>query len=275
MSLNKVCECGIFPAKTVHQGFFSAVNNFLVTAQLFHRYSNSAKLPRVNRSGTLTIGIQTGTMSVSSNLTNSVLMNWDADYPNNKFEPPQGYKLEMVNTEQNHVDSREQLQDCGYLSNLITKFEEDYIWLEVQSVWLIWKLKDGSSFQDLNQNLACNGQTVYTIVVNLGSLELQAIAGEIDKDNIVNIAYAPDIEPTSLLDNSSDREMMKKASTNGDNEGEAKQVSVVQSLTYSDDKDCIDNMMLILTKRFAHPFQETVTLGISFWVDLKILTQWE
>jgi hypothetical protein len=27
--------------------------------------------------------------------------------------------------------------------------------------------------------------------------------------------------------------------------------------------------MLILTKSFAHPFQQTVTLGISLWVDLK------
>jgi hypothetical protein len=88
------------------------------------------------------------------------------------FKPPQGYKLEPVNTEQNCVVSREQLQDCGHLSNLVTKFKEEYTWLEVQSVWLIWKLKEGDGFQDWHQDLACNGQTVYTIVVNLGSFEL-------------------------------------------------------------------------------------------------------
>jgi hypothetical protein len=108
-------------------------------------------------------------------------MNWDADYPNNKFIPPQGCKLVPVNTEQNHVVSREQLQDCGHLSYLVTEFKEEYIWLEVQSVWLFQKLKKGNGFQDWHRDLACNVQTVYTIVVNLGSFKLQANAGEITK----------------------------------------------------------------------------------------------
>jgi hypothetical protein len=68
-------------------------------------------------------------MSVSSELSNSVLMNWDADYPNNKFNPPpQDDKLDMVNTDQNCVVEREQLQDYGYLSDLVTSFEEEYIY---------------------------------------------------------------------------------------------------------------------------------------------------
>jgi hypothetical protein len=86
-------------------------------------------------------------------------MNWDADYPDNKFKPPQGYKLETVNTEKNCVVLREQLQDCGYLSNLVTKFEEEYLWLEVQSIWLILKSKEGDGFQDSYQDLTGNGQT--------------------------------------------------------------------------------------------------------------------
>jgi hypothetical protein len=177
VSLNKVGEYVVFPGKTVHRGFFSMVNKIVVNTQLFCGYSNSAKLPRVNRSETLTIGIQTGTMLVSSDLSNSVLMNWDADYPNDKFIPPQAYKLEPVNTEQNCVVLREQVQVCGHLSNLVTKFEEEYIWLEVQSVWLIQKLKEDDGFQDWHQDLACNCQTVYTLIVNLGSFELQADSG--------------------------------------------------------------------------------------------------
>jgi hypothetical protein len=42
-------------------------------------------------------------MLVSSALSNSVLMYWDVVYPNNKFEPPQDYKLEAVDTYQNRV----------------------------------------------------------------------------------------------------------------------------------------------------------------------------
>ncbi len=63
-------------------------------------------------------------MSVSSELSNSVLMNWDVDYPINKFKPPKDYKLESVDTEKNQVVEREQLQDYEYLSNLIASFEE-------------------------------------------------------------------------------------------------------------------------------------------------------
>jgi hypothetical protein len=141
-------------------------------------------------------------MWVSSELSNSVLINWDADYPNNMCEPPpQGYKLEMVYTDQNCVVVREQLQECGYLSNLVTKFEEEYIWLEVQSVWIIWTLKEGDGFHDRHQDLANNGQTVYTIVINLGSLELQAVAGEINNINIDDYAYAHDVEATSFCNN--------------------------------------------------------------------------
>jgi hypothetical protein len=81
-------EYVVFPAETVHQGFFSAVNKIVVQAQLFCGYSNSAELARVNRSMTLKIGIQTRTMTVSPELSSSVLMKWDFGYPINKFKPP-------------------------------------------------------------------------------------------------------------------------------------------------------------------------------------------
>jgi hypothetical protein len=97
------------------------------------------QLARVNRSMTLKISIQTGTMSVSPELSSSVLMNWDFDYPINKFKPPKDYKLEAVDTDKNWVVEREKLQYCEYLSKLIASFEELFVWLEVQSVLLIWK----------------------------------------------------------------------------------------------------------------------------------------
>ncbi len=85
------------------------VNKIVVQAQLICGYSNSAELPWVNRSVTLKIGIQTGTMTVSSELSSSILMNWDVDYPINKFKPPKDYKPEAVDTDKNQVVEREQL----------------------------------------------------------------------------------------------------------------------------------------------------------------------
>jgi hypothetical protein len=87
VSLNNVGEYVVFPAETVHRGFFSAVKKIVVQAQLFCGYSNSAELPRVNRSATLKIGIQIGTMTVSSELSSSVLMNWECDTPSISLNP--------------------------------------------------------------------------------------------------------------------------------------------------------------------------------------------
>jgi hypothetical protein len=79
------------------------VNKIVVQAQLFCGCSNSAELPRVNRSAILKIGIQTGTMTVSSELSSSILMNWECDYPLNKFKPPKDYKLKVVDKDKNQV----------------------------------------------------------------------------------------------------------------------------------------------------------------------------
>ncbi len=38
-------------------------------------------------------------MTVSSELSSSVLMNWECDYPLNKFKPPKDYKLMVVDTD--------------------------------------------------------------------------------------------------------------------------------------------------------------------------------
>ncbi len=42
--VNNIGEYVVFPAETVHQGFFSAVNKIVVQMQLFCGYSNSAEL---------------------------------------------------------------------------------------------------------------------------------------------------------------------------------------------------------------------------------------
>jgi hypothetical protein len=47
VSLNNIGEYVVFPAQTIHQGFFIAVNKIIVQVQLFCGYSNSAELPRV------------------------------------------------------------------------------------------------------------------------------------------------------------------------------------------------------------------------------------
>jgi hypothetical protein len=117
-------------------------------------------MPRVSHSATLKIGIQTGTMTVSSELSSSGLMNWKCDYPLNKFKPRKDYKLEVVDTDKNRDVERDQLKDCKYLSKLIASFEEVYVWLEVKSVSLIQKQKEGAGFQNWHVDLAKNGQTV-------------------------------------------------------------------------------------------------------------------
>ncbi len=194
VSLNNVGEYVVFPAETVRWFFFSAATKIVVQAQLFCGYSNSAELPRVNRSATLKIGIQTGTMTVPSELSSSVLMNWECDYPLNKLKPPKDYELTVVDAGKNWVVERDQLKDCQYLSKLIASFEEVYVWLEVKSVSLIWKQKVGAGFQNWHVDMTKYGQTVYTICANIGLLDICADSGDIDYLDVNNGAYTPDID---------------------------------------------------------------------------------
>jgi hypothetical protein len=245
VSLNNVGEYVVFSAETVHQGFFSAVNKIIVQAQLFCGDSNSAELARVNCSTTLKIGIQTGTMPVSPELSSSVLVNWDFDYPINKFKPPKDYKLEAVDTNKNRVVEREQLQeDCENLSKLIASFEELYVWQEVQSVSLIWKQKEEAGFQDWHIDLANNGQSVFTICVNIGSLDIP-VDGEIHYPNANTGAYAPDIDVDEGEAKESyvgDSKCKDEGTSLGDKEGVAKSVSIACSLEYSDNDTYINTI---------------------------------
>ncbi len=220
------------------------MNKIVVQAQLFCGYSNSAELPRDNRSATLKIGIQTGTMTVSYELSSSVLMNWECDYPLKKFKPPKDYKLEVVDTEGNRVVERDQLKDCEYLL-LIASFEEVYVWLEVKSVSLIQKQKEGTGFQNWHVDLAKNDQTVYTICVNIGLLDIRADSGDINYLDANSGAYAPDIDVDDEEAKESyvgDNKCKDEQASLGDKEGVAKSVSVARSLEYSDDKAYIDTI---------------------------------
>jgi hypothetical protein len=245
VSLNNLGEYVVFSAQTVHHGFFSAVNKIVVQAQLFCGYSNSAELPRVNHSATLKICIQTGTMTVSSELSSYVLMNWDLDFPINKFEPPKDYKLEAVDTNKNWVVEREQLKDCEYSSKLIASFEEEYVWLEVKSILLFWKQKEGIGFQNWHIDLAKNGKTVYTICVNIGSLDIQADSGEINYLNANDSACAPDIDDDDEEAKEvyvGDSKGKEKQASLGNKVCVAKQVSVARSLEFSDNNAYIDTI---------------------------------
>jgi hypothetical protein len=184
-------------------------------------------------------------------------LNLDVDYPINKFKPPKDYKLEAVDPDKNWVVEREQLKDCEYLSMLIASFEEEYVWLEVKSVLLIWKQKEGAGFQSWHIDSANNGQTVYTICVNIGSLDIQADSGEINYLNANNDAYAPDIDDVNeeakepYVGESKGKE--KQASL-GNKAGNAKQASVAHSLEFSDDKAYIDTIEVDSDNKFWSSF---------------------
>ncbi len=217
----------------------------------------NCKLPRVNCSVSLKIGIQTGTMTVPSELSSSILMNWEFDYPVNKFKPPKDYKLEAVDSDKNWVVEREQLKDCEYLSKLIASFEEEYVWLEAKSVLLIWKQKEGTGFQNWHTDLEKNGQTVYTICVNIGSLDIQADSGEINYLNANDNAYAPYIDDDDEEAKEvyvGDSKGKEKQASLGDKEGVAKQASVAHFLKFSDNEAYFDTIEVDSDNKFWSTF---------------------
>ncbi len=105
--------------------------------------------------------------------------------------------------------------------------------------------------------MAKNGQTVYTICVNIGSLDIQADSREINYLNVNNDAYAHDIDDDdedakkAYVDDSKGKE--KQASL-GDKEGVAKQASVAHSLELSDNEAYIDTIEVYSDDEFWSSF---------------------
>jgi hypothetical protein len=109
----------------------------------------------------------------------------------------------------------------------------------------------------------------------LGSLELQAVGGEITNLNVDDDAYVPNVDVISQLNNSDrddegitdsdndgeakqayvgDSEGEVKQASMGDEEGDAKQASVACSLKYSNDKDYIGKVNVDSDKEFWSSF---------------------
>jgi hypothetical protein len=93
--------------------------------------------------------------------------------------------------------------------------------------------------------LAKNCQTVYTICVNIGLLDICANSGDIDYLDVNDGAYAPDIDvddeeaKDTYVD---DSKCEDDQASLGDKEGVAKSAFVARSLEYSDDKAYIDTI---------------------------------
>ena len=127
--------------------------------------------------------------------------------------------------------------------------------------------------------------------VNLGSLELQAVGGEITNLNVDNLTLMLYLHWTILM------EMMEALPIVTMMEWQSKQMLVTVnkrqskhlSLTkkgmqskhllhavwsFLTTKPILTPLKLILMTSFGCPFQVIVSQGISFWVDLKDPTQW-
>ena len=175
--LNNIGDYVLFPADTLHRGFFMASDDVLVTAQLFCGYCN--KIGKSMRSETVSIpGITTGRIEVSPELSTSVCINWDDDYPEEKFSPMKQFQLGEVDLKQNRYIKSIHLGECKPLDNLVEQFMLVFPFLNVESVWLIRKENEGDGFQGWHRDMANNATSAYTIVVNLGAVEVKAVVNE-------------------------------------------------------------------------------------------------
>jgi hypothetical protein len=202
-------------------------------------------------------------------------MNWECDYPLNKFKPPKDYQLVVVDTDKNRVVERDQLKDCEYLSKLIASFEEVYVWLEVKSVSLIWKQKVGTGFQNWHVDLAQNGETVYTIYVNIGLLDIHADSGDINYIDVNNGAYALGIDVDDEETKETyvgDSKCKDDQAPLGDKEGVVKSAFFARSFEYSDNEAYIDTIECDSDNKFWLSFPRDRSSRNFIWVDLKNLT---
>ncbi len=109
---------------------------------------------------------------------------------------------------------------------------------------LIQKQKEGTRFQDWYIDLANNGRTVYTIHVNIGSLDIP-VDEEINYPNANTDAYTPDIDVDEREAKESyvgDSKCEDVEASLGNKEGVVKSASIARSLEYSDNDAYIDNI---------------------------------
>ncbi len=110
---------------------------------------------------------------------------------------------------------------------------------------LIWKQKEGAGFQNRHLDFAKNGQIVYTIYVDIGSLDIQADSGETNYLNANKNAYALDVDDDEEEAKEAyvgDSKGKEKQASLGDKEGVAKQASGARSLEFSNEEAYIDNI---------------------------------
>ena len=136
------------------------------------------------RSDTISMtGIITGRIEVSPELSTSVCNNWDDHYPEEKFRPTRLFQLCKVDSKQNRHIKSIHLEECKHLGNLVKQFKLIVPFLNVESVWLIRKENEGDGFQEWHRDMVNNATSAYTIVVNLGAVEVKAvISKEPDKE---------------------------------------------------------------------------------------------
>jgi hypothetical protein len=151
-----------------------ASDDILVTAQLFCGYiNNTGKSMRADISSIA--GIITGRIEVSPELSTSVCTHWVDHYPEAKFSPTKQFQLGEVDLKQNRYIKRTHLGECEHLCNLVEQFKLAFPLLNVESVWLIRKENEGDGFQGWHRDMANNATSAYTIVVNLGAVEVKAV----------------------------------------------------------------------------------------------------
>jgi hypothetical protein len=120
---------------------------------------------------------------------------------------------------------------------------------------------EGSGFQDWHIDLANNVQTVFTICINIGSLDIP-VDGEINYPNANTDAYAPDID----VDEGEAKECMLVTANARMRKRLLVTKKVLQSLHLLHavwhiltTTPILTPSEVILTTSFGLPFQETVT----------------
>ncbi len=101
IALTSIRDYIVFPSSTIHCWYFSKDSHkIFVTTQLLCVRSSCTDIGQVNRSVTANHGeIELNCLGASdalSNLSNTVLIFWDEDYPLNRFPSPKQYKNESI-----------------------------------------------------------------------------------------------------------------------------------------------------------------------------------
>jgi hypothetical protein len=118
-----------------------------------------------------------------SEFRNDPINNCEILYSNPDYCPCKNFSGDLVDRASNRQIYKKHFNQVPLVKNLVDTFETMLPYLSINLVWLLCKSKESDGFQGWHKDFYMGGQITKTIVVNVGSKEIENEDTPVSFDN--------------------------------------------------------------------------------------------